>query len=444
MMRTARPIAVIADARHAGQVVELLLDDFGSVAAVVIPDLKRADIPVELRREGRACFGREDVIPPSSWSMQRANAPDETAYIMFTSGSTGRPKGVRVQQGNVLSYLSSAQALLRLEHHDRATQLFDLTFDLSVHDLFVTWAAGACLYAFQDVDLLAPLEMVRRHALTTWFSVPTLAARARRRLQATPGALESLRLSLFCGEALAPELAREWQRAAPRSAIFNLYGPTETTIAVTAFKVGSVHLPDNLATVPIGRPFAGQQAVVLDEDGQVATAGAAGELLIGGSQVTAGYLDDDASTQANFVDGRPWGGAGGRWYRTGDLAKYDDRFGLIFLGRRDLQAKINGYRVELLEVESVLRQAANCELVAAVPWPQHEHGGAGGIVGVLCGSRVTPKEVIRRCASSLPVYMLPRQILSVSEMPLNSSGKIDRDALREMCANSFGENPRLT
>jgi len=437
MIEVAEPAALIADVRHVSRVGELLAGTINDLRLIIVPEVDRRKLPTDLHHPSRISLGKDDVLP-ETWSpnLSRGTQPD-SAYIMFTSGTTGRPKGVRVLQRNVLSYLSSIGELIQLEQDDRATQLFDLTFDLSVHDLFATWAAGACLYVFQDADLLAPLDMVERHQLTCWFSVPTVAAMARPKLSASSRLLKSLRLTLFCGEALPSDLAHDWQLAAPSSAVFNLYGPTEATIAVTAFRVGSGNATFGLPTVPIGVPLAGHTVRVVNEAGEPVTPGEAGELLVAGPQIAAGYVNDDPANQAGFIEAALEDGVLQRWYRTGDLVKAVENVGLVFLGRRDLQVKISGYRVELLEVEAALRQASGCDLVAAVPWPLLEAGTARNLVGILRRCGTDPAVIIRRCASLLPVYMVPRKIVIVEDMPLNANGKVDREALSALCQSAF-------
>src|SRR5580658_5398075 len=356
------------------------------------------------------------------------------AYLLFTSGSTGIPKGVAVSQSNAVAYMEYAAKRFGFHAADRCSQNFDLTFDLSVHELFTCWDAGAtiCPYAEQT---LTPATLVEEKALTCWFSVPSVAMFASKLGLLDAGAFPTLRWSLFCGEALSASLAAAWQGAANNSILENLYGPTEATIAITYYRWDSATSPAECVRglVPIGWPFDGQQVCAVDEDLAPVPIGESGELCLGGSQVTHGYLNDPDKTAKSFVRLKHAGDQ--IWYRTGDLVRQDDRGCLFYLGRRDFQVKVNGYRVELQEIDLVLREAARTELAVAIPWPLSD-GSASGIVGVLSGSDpAQDDQIIATCKSRLPRYMVPNRIYHFPQIPLNVNGKIDRGKITEMLAN---------
>jgi amino acid adenylation domain-containing protein len=357
-----------------------------------------------------------------------------TAYLLFTSGSTGTPKGVAVSQSNVVAYMEYAARRFGIHAGDRCSQNFDLTFDLSVHDLFTCWNAGATLCPYIE-QTLTPATLIDEKELTCWFSVPSVAMFASKLRLLQPGAFPTLRWSLFCGEALASSLATAWQEAANNSILENLYGPTEATIAITHYRWDSARSAAECVggLVPIGWPFDGQHVCVVNEQLAPVPTGESGELCLGGSQVTSGYLNDPEKTARAFV--RLSHSADRVWYRTGDLVRQDERGCLFYLGRRDFQVKINGYRVELQEIDLVLREAARTELAVAIPWPLSD-GSASGIVGVLSGSDpVHDEKIIAACESRLPRYMVPNRIYHFPQIPLNVNGKIDRGKISEMLAN---------
>lgn len=356
-----------------------------------------------------------------------ARAP---AYVMFTSGTTGSPKGVAVTRDNLVAYLAAIGEVAPLPAGARCTQLFDLSFDLSVHDLLHTWCSGGALYPMgpQDKD---PVAFARRHRLNAWFSVPSAASMAKRFGTMTAGALPDLALSLFCGEPLPRSLALEWCSIAPNSRVLNLYGPTEATIAITAQDCSSPEVvKDFPAVAPLGRPFRGAEAIVVVERTRLAEAGETGELWLGGPQLAAGYVADEALTAEKFVSRNFEGCAAERWYRTGDVAERSAVHGLAFKGRIDDQVKIRGYRVEILEIEEALRRSAGVLEVAAVAWPLYEGGAAGGVVGFVRNATRTDSEILSRCADLLPSYMVPNRIHRLEHMPLNSNGKVDRNRIR--------------
>lgn len=353
-----------------------------------------------------------------------------TAYLLFTSGSTGVPKGVAVSQSNICSYLDYVGKRYKVHHQDRCSQNFDLTFDLSLHDLFSCWDAGATLCSYPE-QVLVPATIIEESKLTTWFSVPSLAMFANKIGLLDPGAFPTLRLSLFCGEALSAGLAERWQRAAPFSLLENIYGPTEATVAITHYPWDQQQSPNECINgiVPIGWIFEGQECCVVDEKLLSVPTGEAGELCLSGSQVTSGYFNDTSRSKHQFVhlDGL----ADKLWYRTGDLARQDERGCLYYLGRKDHQVKVNGYRVELQEIDLALRAASGTEMAIAIPWPIAE-GTAVGIVAVLCGADSSLDDrIIEVCANRLPRYMVPNGIYHFDSLPLNVNGKVDRIQITE-------------
>ncbi len=356
---------------------------------------------------------------------------DAIAYLLFTSGSTGEPKGVPVRQGNVTAYVRYVADRYQVSEQDRFSQHFDLTFDLSVHDMFVCWERGSCLYSVPEKALFAPAKFIREHELTMWFCVPSVVGVMRRLRMLKPGVFPSLRYSLFCGEPLPADFAQIWQDAAPNSVVENLYGPTEATIAISHYRWDRSTSPSECLNgiAPIGSIFDGQRAVVLDADGTEAPRGASGELALSGSQVTGGYWNDPTVTQARFVRLPAFGDA--LWYRTGDLVQRDEAGCLYFLGRLDDQIKIRGYRVELQEIDHALRTAAGTPEAVCVPWPV-EDGRVAGVVAFVCKPNGTNEtEILQRCRELLPEYMVPAQVHFIGDLPRNVNGKVDRSKLQK-------------
>jgi len=356
----------------------------------------------------------------------------DIAYLLFTSGSTGQPKGVPIAQSNVRSYLQYVCDRYDVDETDRFSQEFDLTFDLSVHDMFVCWERGACLFSVPETSVMAPAKFIREHQLTMWFSVPSVIGLLAKMRLLPSGCFPSLRYGLFCGEPLAASYAQLWQEAAPNSTLENLYGPTETTIAISHYrwnKTGSLEECVN-GIVPIGWVFDEQLCSVIDAERKPVPAGIPGELCLSGSQVTNGYWNEPKKTQEQFVR---LPAAGERsWYRTGDIVRQDAKGCLYYLGRVDHQVKIRGYRVELQEIEAVLRRVCGTAQVVSVAWPV-ENGSADGVVAFVSGvDALDHDEVLAYCSKVLPGYMVPRKVYLCDEMPLNTNGKIDRSRLVSM------------
>jgi amino acid adenylation domain-containing protein len=356
--------------------------------------------------------------------------PDALAYLLFTSGTTGRPKGVPVSFSNLDSYVNAASALLGLGPDDRCSQTFNLNFDLSVHDIFVTWAAGACLYPLNETNLLAPARFLREHELTSWFSVPAVAMMMQRTRTVRPGLFPSLRHSLFCGEALPEATAEDWARAAPNSRLMNLYGPTEATIAITCHEWLPGAGSGRFGLVPIGRAIGEQRTHLLDEAGALIKGPGRGELALEGDQVTRGYLNAPDQTAAAYVPVP--GSPNAHCYRTGDLVERDGNGLLHYVGRLDSQIKLRGHRIELQEIDRVLRSASGLDLAVAVAMPAN--GPVQEIVGVVASADLDTQGVLDRCKAHLPDAMLPARIVALGDLPLNANGKIDRKAVATMVA----------
>lgn len=364
--------------------------------------------------------------------------PDrDIAYVLFTSGSTGRPKGVAVGHDALDAYVDAMLARYPgLDERQRCTQFFEPTFDLSMHDMFVTWAAGACLYCIPREALLMPTEFVRAHRLTVWFSVPSLAATLQRYGLLTAGALPDLALALFCGEALPGPLARAWAAAAPNARCENLYGPTEATIACTAHRFRADGT--GRAVVPIGAPLPGMELAVVRDDGTRCAPGEVGELWLGGGQLAYGYWRDPAQTAERFVDARFEGLDASRWYRTGDLAEIDGEGIAHFRGRADRQVKLRGYRVELQDVEAHLRDAcSDAEGPADVAVIAIAAAGGDAPVGLaafVVHARFDARRALAAAKSRLPPYMVPAEFHRLDALPLNANGKVDYGALAALRA----------
>jgi len=355
------------------------------------------------------------------------------AYQMFTSGTTGVPKGVPVSYTSLISYVHTLFKLYPVKNTDRCSQLFDLNFDLSIHDIFMTIVAGATLVPASDLDLLMPIEYVSKHSLTVWFSVPSMASVVRGTKNIDPEKFRSLRLSQFCGEPLTRTLANKWLELSPQSELVNLYGPTECTIAVSHRAWGEAEAETSeLRTVPIGSVFEGHRWGVLSEKftpaealsgGQQAT----GELLINGPQVFSGYANKGVSEPFYIADDEA------KYYRTGDLVAFDGK-DLEHKGRIDDQVKIRGFRIELGDVEAKLkRYYANEEIIIVTDRALNPSGLVALITQELEKDFVAPLPE----NTGLPSYMIPKQVLFVPGFMRNASGKIDRRGMAQTFVTGY-------
>jgi amino acid adenylation domain-containing protein len=426
MVQAASLDAIIVDRGSAPQLTQIV-EGLPHAPVLLLPDedgTSASPPGVVLGRSELAGVGPLKTLPPV--------IPSDIAYLLFTSGSTGTPKGVPVTHGNVLHFLDVMTVRYGITSDDRFSQTFDQTFDLSVFDLFVAWESGASVYALQPLELLAPTRFITRNELTVWFSVPSIPALMRKKGFLKPDGFPSLRLSLFCGEPLPLASAEAWQDAARNSIVENLYGPTELTIACLLHRWDPQTSPRLCVNgmVPIGRPYPGLGAVLLDEELRPIPGSEPGELCVCGPQTVPGYWQDDAKTAERFVTIEVSPSTRVRFYRTGDRAARLDSGDYVYLGRVDHQIKVLGHRVELGEIEAALRSDSAVVEAIAVGWPV-EDGSALGIIAFVSGTGIDSPGLMARVRSRLPDYMSPREIRVVDTMPLNANGKIDRNALRD-------------
>lgn len=394
MITAADLDAVIADGNGVVVLPELA-DELGSAPVVTEPVHRPLDRP-------------------------RAAAPDDVAYILFTSGSTGHPKGVPVLHRNVDAYLRSIHDRYAFTRDDVVSQTFDLTFDLAMSDLFTAWGCGGTLVCVPPPAMAALKEFIGYYGITVWFSSPSVISLARRR-GLEPGALPSLRLSMFCGEPLLRHDATDWQAAASRSRVENLYGPTELTISCTAYRWDppAGHDPCVNDIVPIGAMYPGLRYILLDTGGRPDPR--EGELCVTGTQMFPGYLDpaDDAG---RFVEHD-----GLRWYKTGDVVRLLPTTDLAYLGRRDHQVKIRGVRLELAEVEWGMRRCRGVRDAVAVV-------AAGELAAFYTGDSQPSAVLIDELGTFFPRQQIPKLCHHLNDFPLNANGKIDRRALTALAA----------
>ncbi len=351
--------------------------------------------------------------------------PEDLAYIIFTSGTTGVPKGVMIPYSAVTPFLLTMSDLLGLTAEDRVLETCELTFDVSVNNMFVTWAAGASLFILPATQVMNAVKFARVNELTVWNSVPTLIGMLRQIKVLTPGSLPSMRAALFAGEPLTQGVVQMWRDAAPDSTIYDLYGPTEATVFCMLQVVGEPPLlTPGRDLIAIGKPLPGCEAAVVDAKGSVVPDGSHGELAMAGVQLATGYLNAEELTASRFptLNGK-------RWYLTGDLAMRDASGVFHCFGRIDNQVKIAGNRVELEEIEAHLRNVTKAEVVGVVAHPI-VGGLAQGVVAFIGGTAVDSAKVIAELKTKMPGYMVPSKVIALEQMPVNQSGKVDRRALR--------------
>ncbi|MGC7195392.1 non-ribosomal peptide synthetase [Mycobacteroides abscessus] len=381
--------------------------------------------PQEFQVAEAAAAGLADA-PITDADRLRPLLPDNLAYVIYTSGSTGRPKGVAVAHAAIAEHVVSFTAEWSMTADDRMLQSTSVSFDASLADILCPLSLGAQLVIpkpnpFSDIGYVA--DLVRRRGVTVLHMVPSLLGSVLLLPEARE--LRGLRHVPVGGEALPGEVADKFATMFDAE-LRNHYGPTEAVVCSTYM---SVRGPQGNSIVPIGRPNQNVYAYVLDQALELVPAGVVGELYLGGAQLARGYRARPVLTAERFV-ADPFG-SGGRLYRTGDLVRRNARGELEFVGRADEQVKVRGYRIELGEIEAVIGadpRVGHC-VATVVDDPQ---------VGPLLAAYVVPAggtreidldELRARAQEALPAYMVPTAFAVIPEIPLTTSGKLDKRAL---------------
>jgi D-alanine--poly(phosphoribitol) ligase subunit 1 len=365
--------------------------------------------------------------------------PDHLAYLMFTSGSTGEPKGVPIAFSNLGHFIQNVHQRYALTPTDRVSQFCALSFDVSIFDMCLAWSAGATLHVIPEAALLNPAHFIRHHQLTVWLAVPAIINLMNKLNTLKPNQYPTLKHSLFTGEALTIQQAELWQQAAPNSQLENLYGPTETTIDCFVQPINEKTRQSCLRDiVPIGQPFPGIYAGIIDEQKKFLANEQQGELVIAGPQVASGYWHDAEKTQQKFVKLTHPEYGEKTWYLTGDCCYIDSSSIYHYLHRLDGQRKILGHRVELEEIEYFLRHITQCNEVAVLI---HEIDGLGlELVAIIGNPNIDPAAIQQQLKMHLPNYMVPAHIFGMESLPHNSNGKMDRKKLTDYVAEKLSSH----
>src|SRR5882724_5720312 len=356
---------------------------------------------------------------------------DEAFYILFTSGSTGEPKGVIVTLASLEHFITWMLAEQRFtEPGEVFLNQAPFSFDLSVMDLYCSLATGGTLFSISRDLLENPKKLYRALAssgVTTWVSTPSFAQMCLVEDKFAEEMLPRVRRFLFCGETLAPQTAAQLLARFPQAQVWNMYGPTEATVATTSIHVDAAIL-EKYSPLPVGRVMPGTKIFIVDENGAELPANERGEIIITGPNVSPGYAGRSDLTARAFFEY-----CGQRAYKTGDLGCFRDGL-LFFEGRIDEQIKLSGYRIELGDVEANLRALPTVR--DAVVVPVKKSGAAQSLtafVTLLARNETSDFKLAHNLRSQLgerlPVYMLPRKFVFLDALPITANGKVDRAAL---------------
>jgi amino acid adenylation domain-containing protein len=337
-------------------------------------------------------------------------SPDELAYLLYTSGSTGTPKGVMLSHRNALSFVDWTIEQSAVTASDRVASVAPFHFDLSVFDIWASLKQGATIVVVDETTVISGQRMLERihdKQINVWYSVPSALVLMLDNADLAERGAESLRIVFFAGEVFPIKHLRRAMAALPRARFFNLFGPTETNVC-TAYALPEPPDPEATA-IPIGVASCGDEALILNPEGQPVSDGEVGELFIEGPTVMLGYWDSGRRTPAKHP------------YPTGDLVSRRPDGNLMYHGRRDHMVKIHGHRIELAEVEAAVLKHPGIREALAMEADQKLV-----VVAVPSNDAISVLELKRHCAVHVPRYMIPSTIWLVPALPRTSSGKTDR------------------
>lgn len=363
-------------------------------------------------------------VPKKEWRVKE----DDTLYIIFTSGSTGKPKGVEVSARNLENFLNWSSDLA-IEYSNNIENVFlnqaPFSFDLSVFDTYTSlYSRGTlvCLDKQFQEDLGTMFDFLQEQNPSCWVSTPSFADMCLADRKFSQELMANLKVFLFCGERLSKDTVLKLFERFPEAKVVNTYGPTESTVAVTAVEITREMLSkENI--LPIGKPKCGTEILIENE-----------EIVILGDTVAKGYYKDQEKTEKAFEMKVDRNGNNCRAYRTGDKGYYKD--GQLYCeGRIDFQVKLHGYRIELGDIENNLLQLSEIQQVAVLP--RYEGDKIKNLVAfvkspTLEGNFKDSKMLKSKLKEKLPSYMIPKNFIYLDEMPLTQNGKLDRKKLEGM------------
>ncbi len=396
-----------------------------------------------------------DIIPPHDaefvcWDTDRdligvnpvdnleiESRPEDLAYIIYTSGSTGRPKGVLVEHRQLTNTLLGSQAAFDFDETDVMPCIASSSFDIFLFELMNPLLSGGCSMLMSSLDVMetsVATSMLDR--ITSIHAVPGLMRQLLRASGDEPGR-EHVRQVFVGGDSVSPDLLSDLERAFPAARINVLYGPTEASIICARYTLVSAQ---QVSHQMIGKPLSNVELRIIDSRGDIVPTGVAGEIYIGGAGVARGYLNRDELTAEKFIeiDGQ-------RFYRSGDVGRYLPDGNMVFMGRIDNQVKVRGFRVELGEVQRVLR--AHAGVRDAVVIARADDGGDKALFAYIVAddtASLSLSALRRELKEQLPEYMIPAAFVMLDEIPLTTNGKLDLKALPKVDRTTLQSDETFT
>lgn len=356
-------------------------------------------------------------------------SPNDIAYVIFTSGSTGKPKGVTINHAGVINTLYAINREFGISENDKVLAISEISFDLSVYDIFgILFAGGEVIFPDQDRirDPSHWLELIQQHAITIWNTVPQLANLLVEELEHNVVQDVPLKLFLLSGDWIPLSLPERIRKFC-NPIMVSLGGATEASIWSIYYKID--HVKENWVSIPYGNPMPNQNIYILNKHQSLCPIMAVGEIYIAGEGLAVNYWNNEKYTQESFFQHKTLG----RLYRTGDLGRWHEEGYVEFLGRVDFQVKVRGYRVELGEIERVLLGYPGIRHSLAVARRAAGNSSTLGdnyLFAYYISEAVLDEELIMDYMRlKLPDYMVPSVLLRLLSLPLTPNGKLDRNAL---------------
>lgn len=359
---------------------------------------------------------------------RRRGIDTDLLYVLFTSGSTGIPKGVTITHRSVIDYIDWVTETFDITEKDSFGNQAPFYFDNSILDIYSTIKTGATTYIIPKNLFAQPvllLEYLKEKEINTIFWVPSaLIVVAKLKAFRNVDLSDTLKRVLFCGEVMPNKQLNTWRKFLPDVLYANLYGPTEITDACTYYIVNREFADDE--PLPIGIPMANTDILVLNEKDELVTGDEVGELCVRGTSLSMGYYRNPEKTKEAFVQNPLNPFVPEIIYRTGDLVKYNEYGEIVYLSRKDFQIKHMGHRIELGEIETAVSSLEEISLCCCLYDEKHQK------IVLFLEEELEKSYINERLLNLIPEYMLPNKVITLTEMPINANGKIDRVKLKEL------------
>ena len=352
------------------------------------------------------------------------------AYILFTSGTTGKPKGVPITHQNAFHFFDFYLDKTNFDfiETDRFIQVFDLTFDVSIFSFFMPLTIGACCYVSpqKGIRFLEIVKMMRDHQITVSTLVPTVLQYIEKYIDQID--FPKMKYSFFIGDKLSHSIVSNWATKIVNAEIVNFYGPTEATIMCSYYKwqlTNSLNESNN-DVVPIGIPFPNVEAIIINNSNEIISNLEIGELCLAGNQVVDSYLNN--AYPDRFISLKNEKGKLNKYYKTGDLVSLNSTGNLLFHTRKDNQVKINGHRIEIIEIEQNIRKLTNdiFHLICIKDKKQVNQ------LVLFVEKNELKIDFTTQLKSLIPDYMIPKKVIILDSIPFNSNSKVDQKRLEEI------------